>query len=261
MQLFNITLTILLSAPFTIAELLEEPDIRLQARRLYREADLQAESKRLQGRDLPPCTPCDPPHAADLKHRKLDHSLLSKLNAEQEKAKKEETIYDKDYIPPVCNRKHVNCMYLAPNVTYIKGGLTPPIGHWNRSDGSIVWAWNYWQSTLLFSGKCGSITTYPAHCTIYTCVKGYAFAHIYDNEKGQQNFCGDMKCNDKSEPVCTCSYKLDSDQYFGLLKKEDDDGKDPDGKNRPTPKEVCGKGDEGTWVWTRFSMADDAISF
>lgn len=53
-----------------------------------------------------------------------------------------------------------------------------------------------------------------------------------------------MKCNTESEPVCTCSYKLDSDQYFGLLRKEDDDKKDED-KGRPTPKEVCGKGDEG----------------
>lgn len=57
---------------------------------------------------------------------------------------------------------------LGPNIRFSRGGLTDPWGAWLRQDGSKVYCWRYWQSTLQFLGPDLTVNSYPAHCTVYT---------------------------------------------------------------------------------------------
>lgn len=162
----------------------------------------------LTGRDVPPCIPCK-------KGRELSNDVPPEIEAsvleEAERSLTSRVTYPSTYVPAICNVPKVNCMYLSPNVKFIKGGLKPFIGHWIREDLSQVYAWNYWQSDLLFTGPGGSLLTYPAHCTIYTCVKGTMFAHIYDDNIDIKGYgLGNDTLN------CMCLYHLDTDQYFGI---------------------------------------------
>lgn len=77
-----------------------------------------------------------------------------------------------------------------------------------------VWAWPRWQSTLLFTAPGGSVDTYPAHCTVYTCVKGSLYVKNYDDG---QVIKGDGDHSNNSKQKCACSYAIDADQYIGLM--------------------------------------------
>lgn len=63
---------------------------------------------------------------------------------------------------------------LGPGVEFSSGGIDKPYGSWKRSDGTSIMCWKYWQSTLQFVANGLTVNSYPAHCTVYTYVKGEA---------------------------------------------------------------------------------------
>lgn len=64
--------------------------------------------------------------------------------------------------------------------------------------------WHYWQSTILFVTVGGSVTTYNAHGTIYTCAKGAS--HVRFTGAKPEDLVGG---NGKFQ--CTCHQALSDD--------------------------------------------------
>ncbi|PIA90441.1 hypothetical protein CB0940_10918 [Cercospora beticola] len=157
-----------------------------------------------------PCSPNDGPHydAAAKATAEIDPALLA-----EGKASFDQT-FDAGYHPALCDAHPVNCITGAAGVTWTgTPGLTAPLGRWRRKDGTDTIAWGYWQQTLQWTGAGGSGTTYNAHCTILTCVKGRMQATI-----GTESIKGDGKTDDSAENICGCFPKdLDADITFSLF--------------------------------------------
>ncbi|KAI5365454.1 hypothetical protein Slin15195_G049920 [Septoria linicola] len=173
-------------------------------------------------RDLPVdhgCIPCDPNdapfyQAAQDAIAKIDPGLL------QEGTTASEHIWPANYTPAICAAHAVNCMTSGPGVKWTEvGGLSAPLGRWAKEDGTETIAWGYWQSTLQWVGAGGSATTYNAHCTIFTCVKGTLQADIgLPGSPTARSLKGDGKNDDSTVNNCGCfPADLDADIHFSLF--------------------------------------------
>ncbi|KAH9818513.1 secreted protein [Melampsora americana] len=154
----------------------------------------------------PPCEQKWPPHPYP-----SDKERQHALNVAKGQKK------DFGWRPDLCNDKLWNCVYVQPNISQPKGGFHQAASYPIDNNTARVEVYQYWQSTVKWTGDGGTVLSYMAHGVDYSCVKGTMGVTWLGNKS---TLIYDPKNVDSDGYTCDCHYPLDDDKIVWIHNKK-----------------------------------------